>query len=88
MAQLEYKLDGEWQPIVRFDHDPESDHAHDVTTDGVHMDVYRNGEKVRVEEIFPPMPASDAFTFAEGHLKQHAERYISRFEQWHGIRNP
>jgi len=31
----------------------------------VHMDVYRDGQKERVEEIFPPMPATDAFSFAE-----------------------
>ena len=88
VAQLEYKLDDEWQPIVRFDHDPAGDHGHDVTTEGVHMDVYRDGQKERVEEVFPPMSARDAFSFAEEHLKQHAEQYISRFEQWHGIRNP
>jgi hypothetical protein len=58
-----------------------------VTVKGVHMDVYRDGEKIRSEEIFPPMPASDALTFAEEHLNQLAERYIERFETWHGIRN-
>lgn len=42
VAQLEYFLDGEWHEVVRFDHDPASAHGHDVTTDGVHMDVYRD----------------------------------------------
>jgi len=88
VAQLEYRLDGEWHTIVRFDHDPASDHGHDVTTEGVHMDVYRDGQKERVEEVFPPMDATDAFSFAEEHLKQHAERYINRFEKWYGIRAP
>lgn len=87
VIQLEYRLDEEWVEVVRFDHDPESDHGHDVTVEGVHMDVYRDGEKLRSEEVFPPMPASDALTFAEEHLTQHAERYINRFETWHGIRN-
>ena len=86
-VQLEYRLDGDWAEIVRFDHDPEGKHGHDVTEEGVHMDVYRDGEKLRSEEIFPPMTANDALTFAEEHLNQHAERYIRRFEQWHGIRN-
>jgi hypothetical protein len=63
---------GDWHSVVRFDHDPESDHAHDVTEEGVHMDVYRGGEKIRSEEVFPPMEASDALTFAEEHLNQHA----------------
>jgi len=51
------------------------------------MKIYRDGQKERVEEVFPPMPATDAFSFAEEHLKQHAEQYINRFEKWHGIRN-
>jgi hypothetical protein len=87
VVQMEYRLDSEWVEVVRFDHDPESDRGHDVTVEGVHMDVYRDGEKLRSEEVFPPMPASDALTFAEEHLNQHAERYIKRFETWHGIRN-
>lgn len=86
VVQLEYRLEGDWREIVRFDHDPESDHGHDVAVEGVHIDVYRDRKKLRSEEVFPPMPASDALTFAEEHLTQHAERYIKRFEVWHGIR--
>jgi hypothetical protein len=41
------------------------------------MDVYHDGKQIRSEEVFPPMPASDASTFAEDHLNQHAERYIN-----------
>ena len=87
VVQLEYRLDGDWAEIVRFDHDPEGKHGHDVTEEGVHMDVYQDGEKLRSEEIFPSMTANEALTFAEEYLNQHAERYIRRFEQWHGIRN-
>jgi hypothetical protein len=50
------------------------------------MDVYRNGEKIRSPEIFPPMPTNDALTSAEEHLTQYGERYIKRFEEWHDIR--
>lgn len=60
VLQLGYRLDDECREIVRFDHDPESEEVHDVTSDGVHMDSYRDGEKFRTAEIFPPMPASDA----------------------------
>lgn len=88
VIQLEYRLGDKWVEVVRFDHDPEGEQGHDVTADGVHMDVYRDGEKLRTEEIFPPMPAAEALTFAEDHLAEHAERYITRFEQWHGIRSP
>lgn len=85
VVQLEYRTNDGWAEIVRFDHDPGSDHGHDVAQEGVHMDVYRDNVKIRAEEVFPPMPASEALSFAEGHLAQHAERYIRRFEEWHGI---
>ena len=87
VVQLEYRLDDEWETIVRSDHDPESDFGHDVVEEGVHLDVYRDGEKLRSEEIFPPMNPKAALTYAEDHIATHAERYIKRFEQWHGIRN-
>ncbi|MFW6265526.1 MAG: DUF7718 family protein [Halanaeroarchaeum sp.] len=87
VVQLEYRLDDGWAEVVRFDHDPEADQGHDVTTEGVHLDVYREGEKIRSPEIFPPMPANTALTSAEEHLTQHAERYIKRFEEWHEIKS-
>lgn len=87
VVQIEYRIEGRWSEVVRFDHDPKSDHGHDVTVEGVHMDVYRDGNKFRTEEVFPPMSASNALTFAEEHLNQHAERYVKRFETWHGIGN-
>jgi hypothetical protein len=87
VVQLEYSLHGQWIEVVRFDHDPEGEQGHDVTAEGVHMDVYRDGEKGRSPEVFPPMPANDALTSAEEHLTQHGGRYIKRFEEWHGIRN-
>lgn len=87
VAQLEYFLSGSWVEVVRFDHDPTANHCHDVTKEGVHMDIYRDGEKFRTEEVFPPMEPSEALTYAEDHLNQHAKRYIKRFEEWHGIRS-
>ena len=87
VIQLEYRLQGEWVEVVRFDHDPEAEQGHDVPTEGVHIDVYRDGERVRSPEIFPPMPANSALTSAEEHLTQHGERYVKRFEEWQGIRN-
>jgi len=83
IIQLEYRHCG--LEVVRFDHDTESEIAHDVTAEGVHVDVYRDGEKLRSNEVFPPMPADEALTFAEEHFRKHAKRYIERFEQWYGI---
>jgi len=85
VVQLEYLVGDEWMEVVRFDHDPASKHGHDVTTDGVHMDVHRDGVLIRTEEIFPSMSPNDAFTFAEEHLAEHAKRYSERFVKWHGI---
>ena len=87
VVQLEYFHDGNRYEVVRFDHDPENPMGHDVTTEGVHMDVYRNEHKLKSVEVFPAMPAAEAFTYAENHLSDHAERYIKRYEKWHGIRD-
>jgi hypothetical protein len=89
VLQLEHlvEVDGEqeWTTIVRYDHDSEgsAEAAHDVTEEGLHIDVYRDGEKYRTHELTPPMPAADALGAAEDHLTTHAEGYIRRFEQWH-----
>jgi len=85
MIQLECHIADEWHPVVRFDHDGtgEAEHAHDVTEEGVHMDVYRSGEKERVEEIFPPLPGAQALTHAEEHISMYAEHYITRYKKWH-----
>lgn len=43
VVQLEYLYEKEWMPVVRYDHDPMSDQGHDVTDEGLHIDVYRDG---------------------------------------------
>jgi len=53
VVQLEYLVDpvaGEWATVVHYDHDSKgSDEAtHDVTEEGVHIDIYRWGKKLRV----------------------------------------
>lgn len=90
VVQLEYHHDGEWHTIVRYDHDGtgKSEQAHDVTTEGVHMDIYRNDKKHAVEYIAPPQPAALALDRAEDHLANNLQRFIKRYEQWHGIKSP
>lgn len=87
VVQLEYRLEGEWTPVVRYDHDPASEHGHDVTDEGLHVDVYRDGEKYRTEYVAPPMPAGVALDFAEDHLGKNTQQFVTRFEEWHEIRN-
>lgn len=88
VVQLEYKHDGEWHTVVRYDHDGtgKSEFSHDVTAEGLHIDIYRDDEKAATEYIAPPQPAALALDRAEDHLSKNLERYIERYEEWHGIR--
>jgi len=87
LVQLEYHHDGEWQPVVRYDHDKseENEQAHDVTEEGLHIDIYRDGEKHATEYISPPVPGAEGFNRVEEHLANNLQRFIKRYEQWHGI---
>ena len=87
VVQLEYCIEGEWREVVRYDHDPASEFGHDVTEEGLHIDIYRDGEQYRTEYVAPPMPAGVALDRAEDHLSNNLKTFTTRFEQWHGIRN-
>ena len=76
LRQLEYRVRDDAREVVRFDHDPESEGGRDVAQEGLHMDIYRDGEKSRTERIGPPEPPNRALTRAEGHLAEHAEQYV------------
>lgn len=80
MVQLEY-----WREVVRYDHDCDAEGGHDITEEGLQMDVFRDGEKHRVDQISEPIPANEGFNAAEDDLRENAEDYIKRFEQWHGV---
>lgn len=86
-VQLEYRRAGAWEPVVRCDHDSEgsAEATHDVTEDGIHVDVYRDGEKAATEQVTGPQPATTAFDTAEDHLAKNLQRYVNRYERWHGI---
>jgi len=84
-VQLEYWLDGEWRAVVRYDHDSEAPGGHDVTRDGLHRDVYRGGRKIRVESVTGPIPANEAFEYAEADLTENVDMYIRRFKRWHDV---
>jgi len=92
VVQLEYLVDPHpevWEPVVRYDHDAGggAEATHDVTEEGLHIDIYRNGAKIDSHELTPPLPANDALNAAEEHLAEHLDGYIRRFERWHEI-NP
>ena len=88
VVQLEYWLDGDWTAVVRYDHNPDLEAGHDVTREGVHRDVYRDGEKVDTQTISGPIPASEAFNCAQRDLRENPGTYVRRFEQWHSVSGP
>ena len=83
VVQLEYYLGGEWVEVVRYDHDRGRKAAHDVTEEGLHIDVYRDGSKYATEYVAGPLPPDVAFDLAEAHLAKNAQGFIRRFEAWH-----
>lgn len=88
VVQLECRVDDEWREVVRYDHDATNiGEGHDVTEEGLHIDIYRNSKQHRTEYVAPPMPAGVALDRAEDHLSNSLEAFVERFEQWHGIRS-
>jgi len=85
VVQLEYNHTEDCLTVVRYDHDPASEFGHDVSEEGLHIDIYRNGEKYRSEFVTPPLKPSIALDHAEDHLSKNLERFVERFEQWHRI---
>lgn len=55
VVQLEYNLNApddvlaepDWAQVARFDHEPDNPMGHDVTEEGLHMDIYFDGERVK-----------------------------------------
>lgn len=89
VVQLEYHHDEEWHTVVRYDHDGtgESEHAHDVTEDGIHIDIYRDDEKFATEYVAMAQTGAKAFNRVEDHLAENLQRFITRYERWHGIKD-
>ena len=85
LIQLEYRMTDGWTPMVRSDHNPTAEYGHDATEEGVHMDLYRDDEKVEVRRIGPPMSANAALNRAETVLLGDYERHVRRFERWHDL---
>ncbi len=85
LVQLEYWLDGEWLEDVRFDHNPNTGFGHDITEDGLHMDIYRDDQKYRMKDDFPPVELNRAPRYCTTYIREHADRLIRRFERWHNV---
>ena len=78
---------GDPRTVVGFDHDERGLRTpHDVLTEGLHMDVYRDRTKHAVTTGFPPVySAEDALSTAVRHTRTNASLYVTRFERWHDV---
>lgn len=85
VIQLETRIDGDWRQVARFDHDEANPMGHDITDEGLHMDIYREGERVRVKGDFPPVDLICAPRYCIAYLKTNAETLLRRFERWHDL---
>lgn len=90
VVHLEYRLHPVaevWAVVVCYAHDAAGgdEMAHDVTEEGIHMDIYRYGETVATVSLTEPLPAEEALEYAGDHVAEHLERFIRRFERWHEI---
>lgn len=96
VVQLEYNIATlkpdveapEWCVVARFDHDSTSPGGHDITQEGLHLDIYRDGERFERLKGFPTFPAGRAMRYCEEYLLRYSAQLLSRFEYWHELRGP
>jgi hypothetical protein len=94
--QLEYDIEAtptgentpDWRTVARFDHDVSGEQSHDVREEGLHLDIYREGEKEDILRRFPAVSIEYAPRYAEEYLKRHADRFLQQFEEWHDLHGP
>lgn len=82
---LEYRVEDEWRPVVRFDHNPEGTDGHNMVEEGLHMDIYRDGEQDRTKRDFPPIELSRAPDYCVSYIENNADPLLRRYEQWHNL---
>lgn len=86
LVAYEYKLRGSWETVAQFDHDPASPYGHDIEREGLHMDLYKQGQKYRVvRSKFPYVPVDHAPRYCNEYVNRNHEALIQRFEQWHNV---
>lgn len=96
VVQLEYDWatvtpdaqDPNWRVVARFDHDSVSEGGHDVSDEGLHLDIYRKGTRHERLRGFPALPTGRAMRYAEEYLIQHSDSLLARFEHWHDSSDP
>lgn len=80
--------DDRWQYIARFDHNPSTAIGHDITEEGLHMDLHHPVAEDRVAKGFPPVPICDAPHFAERFFDENYLKICERYIGWCDEENP
>ena len=69
----------DWRQVARFDHHPDSAWGHDIESERLHLDLYRNGKKVDVRRGFPQVTPENAPAYCEQFLKKRAVDLLERY---------
>jgi len=69
----------DWRQVARFDHHPDSAWGHDVEAERLHLDLYRDGQKVDVQRGFPPVSAENAPAYCERFFEKRAGNLLERY---------
>ena len=69
----------DWRQVARFDHHPDAAWGHDIESERLHLDLYRDGQKVDVQRGFPPVTAEDAPAYCERFLKRRADELLEKY---------
>jgi len=69
----------DWRQVARFDHHPDSKWGHDIETERLHLDLYRDGQKVEVRRGFPAVTAENAPRYCERFLTERATDLLNRY---------
>ncbi|KAA9406556.1 hypothetical protein Har1131_06950 [Haloarcula sp. CBA1131] len=87
-VQLEYNLapeasnDDDWTQIACFDHQPEHPLGHDITREGLHMDIRHPAKRDRKTVDFPAVDLADAPRFCEKYLDKNYREISARYAGW------
>jgi len=87
-VQLEYNcqtspgVSDDWVAIALFDHQPENEQGHDISNEGLHMDIRHPVEADRKTTDFPSVSVNQAPGFCENYFDQNYRSICHRFEKW------
>lgn len=93
VVKLEYNVSqdpaiiGRWEPVARFDHNPDGQYGHDITEEGLHMDVALPGKDDKKVRGFPEVPLNQAPKWCEGYFEENHLPLTKRFCYEYGLEN-